>query len=70
MSYRATVFKVMIASPGDVASERTLIREVLAEWNAIHPEARKLVVLPVGWETHTSPAMGEPPQAIVNRHIP
>ena len=69
MSYAATVFKVMIASPGDVASERTVIREGLAEWNVIHSATRKLVLLPIGWETHTSPTMGERPQAIVNKQM-
>jgi hypothetical protein len=31
MSYTATVYKVMIASPGDVAAERSIVREVLSE---------------------------------------
>jgi hypothetical protein len=69
MPYNANVFKVMIASPGDVAGERTVIREVLAEWNVIHSDTRKLVLLPIGWETHTSPEMGERPQAIINKQI-
>lgn len=29
MSYAATAFNVMIASPGDVASERAIIRDVV-----------------------------------------
>jgi hypothetical protein len=69
MSYKATVFKVMIASPGDVLKERKLIREVLHEWNDIHSEMRKIVLLPVAWETHSSPDMGDRPQAIINRQL-
>ncbi len=69
MPYNASVFKIMIASPGDVAVERTVIREVLAEWNAIHSDTRRLVLLPVAWETHSSPSMGEPPQALINKQI-
>jgi hypothetical protein len=69
MPYNANVFKVMIASQGDVAGERTVIREVLAEWNVIHSDTRKVVLLPIGWETHTSPEMGERPQAIINKQI-
>lgn len=34
------VYKVMIASPGDVATERTIIRDVVYEWNFIHSEIR------------------------------
>lgn len=35
MSYIATAFNVMIASPGDVASERAIVRDVVYEWNAV-----------------------------------
>ncbi|WP_434680289.1 DUF4062 domain-containing protein [Pseudomonas sp. R1-18] len=69
MSYQATAFNVMIASPGDVASERAIIRDVIYEWNAVHSNARKIVLLPIGWETHSSPEMGEPAQAILNKQI-
>lgn len=69
MSYNSTVFKVVIASPSDVGAERNIIREVLAEWNAVHSEMRNVVLLPVGWETHSSPEMGDRPQAIINKQI-
>ncbi|MEB5934964.1 DUF4062 domain-containing protein [Pseudomonas mosselii] len=69
MSYQATAFNVMIASPGDVASERAIIRDVIYEWNAVHSTSRKVVLLPIGWETHSSPEMGEPAQAIINKQI-
>jgi hypothetical protein len=69
MSYEAKVFNVMIASPGDVASERNIIREMLYEWNAVHSRVRKIVLLPVGWESHSSPEMGKRPQEIINTQI-
>ncbi|MDE3088728.1 MAG: DUF4062 domain-containing protein, partial [Chloroflexota bacterium] len=69
MSYTASVFKVMIASPSDVAGERNIIREVLTEWNIIYADGRKVVLLPIGWETHATPAMGERPQAIINKQV-
>jgi hypothetical protein len=69
MSYDARVFNVMIASPGDVASERTIIRDVIYEWNAVHSKARNIVLLPVGWESHSSPEMGGSPQEIINNQI-
>ncbi len=67
MSYDARVFNVMIASPSDVASEREIVREVIYEWNAVHSERENIVLLPVGWESHTSPEMGARPQEIINR---
>ncbi len=69
MSYSATVYKVMIASPSDVSAERSIIREVLSEWNVVNADIRKQVLLPVGWETHSVPEMGDRPQAIINKQI-
>jgi hypothetical protein len=69
MSYSATTFNVMIASPSDVASERAIVRDVVYEWNAVHSNARKIVLLPIGWESHTSPEMGASPQTIINRQV-
>jgi len=69
MSYNATVLRLMIASPGDVPQERQLIREVIHEWNAVHSEDRKVVLQPVGWDSHSSPQMGDRAQAIINKQV-
>lgn len=69
MSYNARVYNIMIASPGDVALERNIVREVIYEWNTIHAETKKIVLLPVGWDTHSSPEMGDRPQAIISKQI-
>jgi hypothetical protein len=69
MSYDAKTFNVMIASPSDVPSERNIVREVVYEWNAVHSQTRKMVLLPVGWETHSSPEMGGRAQAILNDQV-
>ena len=50
MSYRAQAFNVMIASPGDVSSERSIIRESIYEWNVVHSQSRNIALLPVGWD--------------------
>ena len=69
MAFPATVYRIMLASPSDVASERTIVREVLAEWNAANAERRGLVILPVGWEVDVAPEMGEAPQSIIDKRI-
>lgn len=69
MSYDARVFNVMIASPSDVASERSIVREAIYDWNAVHSERENIVLLPVGWESHSSPEMGARPQEIINRQM-
>jgi hypothetical protein len=69
MSYTATVFNVMIASPGDVPVERELAREIVHEWNAIHSTSRGIALMPIGWETHSHPSMEERPQGVLNAQI-
>lgn len=69
MTYDAKVVQVMIASPGDVVAEREAIREIIAEWNVCHARRSGLVLLPVGWETHSSPMMGARPQATINEQV-
>jgi hypothetical protein len=69
MPYEARVLKVMIASPGDVSAERQIVRDVLTDWNHMHSEDRGLVLMPIGWETHSAPTMGDRPQAIINKQI-
>jgi hypothetical protein len=67
--FPATAIRVMIASPGDVAEERSIIRDVIHEWNAINAKDRSLVLLPVGWESHASPEMGSHPQEIISKQV-
>ena len=69
MVFQATMVKVMIASPGDVATERRTAREIIHEWNAVHAEDRRTVLLPVTWETNAAPAMGDRAQEIINKQL-
>ena len=69
MTYTASVIRVMIASPSDVASERQMIRDIIHEWNAIHSTDRHTVLLPVGWETHSSPSMEDRAQSVINKQV-
>jgi hypothetical protein len=69
MPYNAQVFRVMIASPSDVTTERNLIRSILADWNVIYSLSRSLVLLPVGWESHSAPDLSGRPQEIINKKV-
>lgn len=69
MPYSATVFHVLIASPSDVPTERAAIAEGLHDWNALNSHATGYVLLPVKWESHSAPAMGDRPQAIINEQV-
>lgn len=69
MSYDAKVFQILIASPSDVQAERELLRDLVLDWNAVHSRTAGCVLLPVMWETHSTPEMGEEPQEILNRQF-
>lgn len=55
MTLDARAVQVLIASPGDVADERSAAEAVIARWNAIHSRESQVVLLPVRWETHATP---------------
>jgi hypothetical protein len=69
MAFSATVIPVMIASPGDVHEYRAVARDVLHEWNYVHSEQSRLVLMPVGWDTHSSPELGATPQELINNRV-
>ena len=69
MSFDAKVFRVLIASPGDVGEERNVIPEVINEWNAVSAAQAKSILMPVKWESHSAPLLGNRPQAIINEQI-
>jgi len=60
MSYKATVIPVMIASPGDVADEREIIRSIIHDWNDVNAEASG-VMLARNWGQvyHCTNSLGE-----------
>ncbi|MES2348828.1 MAG: hypothetical protein V4641_14800 [Pseudomonadota bacterium] len=69
MTYSAQVFRVLIASPSDVDEEREIAVRTIQEWNDLNSAERQLVLLPLRWETHSSPEYGKRPQEIINRQI-
>jgi len=69
MPFSATVFNVLIASPSDVPDERLAIAQSLHDWNALNSQETGNVLLPVMWESHSAPAMGERPQGIINDQV-
>lgn len=69
MSFAGTVFSVMIASPGDVARERIVARDAIWEWNAINSSDKRIVLLPIGWDTHSAPSMTDTAQATINSQV-
>lgn len=71
MSFKATVLRVLIASPSDVPEERDSIPQILRRWNSRHAENKGIVLLPVSWEIDGTPSyeLGKDGQEVLNRDI-
>lgn len=69
MAYRANVIPVVIVSPADVIDERDAVRDVIHDLNNIHAKANSAVLLPVGWDTHSSSELGKRGQELINERI-
>lgn len=64
MPFKASVFRVFIASPGDLAEERRAAAETINEWNGQHAESEGVMLLPVRWEVDARPQAGRPQGAL------
>lgn len=69
MSFPAQVFRILIASPSDVTEERDIAIRTIQEWNDLNAAERRLVLLPLRWETHSAPEYGKRPQEVINRQV-
>lgn len=69
MPRSATVYELLIASPSDVQTERSILAEVVQDWNSAHSRARGVSISALRWELDATPAVGERPQAILNKQL-
>jgi hypothetical protein len=69
MAYAAKAIEIMIASPSDVVNERQAVRDVVADWNAVHSRREAVCLMATGWETHASPELAGRPQQIINERV-
>ena len=69
MSFPATTYRVLIASPSDLTEERETATMAINDWNALHAAAEGVVLLPVKWETNARPESRVRPQGAINAQI-
>ncbi|MFT9638732.1 hypothetical protein ACMZ49_15550 [Alcaligenes phenolicus] len=69
MSFSATVYRILVASPSDVAEDRAAVASAIHDWNSHNSKARGIVLLPVMWETHAAPSLDARPQAVINEQL-
>lgn len=66
MPYSATVLRVLIASPSDVAEARDAVERALHSWNDANSRSRGVVLMPWRWESSAVPVLGDHPQKLIN----
>lgn len=69
MSYESRVYRILIATPSDVDEERDAITKAIQNWNNLNSFSKKIVLLPLRWETHAAPDYGTRPQEVINNAI-
>ena len=69
MPYNSTVYRILIASPSDVAEEREIATRLIQNWNDLNSFAKKIVLLPIRWEFHSTPTYDVRPQEAINKQI-
>jgi hypothetical protein len=62
-------YEVLIASPGDVSTERQILIECIEDWNSSQSEHVGAILLPRRWELDVFPEMGARAQEIINKQV-
>lgn len=70
MARHEHVLSVFVASPSDVADERSRLEDVIRELNTAWSRELGLRLELVRWETHAYPDFGADAQAVINNQIP
>lgn len=69
MSFRAEVYRFLIASLGDTEDEIRIIPEFINDWNATSAATTGIILMPLKWETNSTPTLGNRLQEIINQQI-
>ena len=69
MAQNKREYRCLIISPSDVLGERDALEEVIQNWNAHIGRGLGARVEAVRWERHSTPELGNRPQAIINQQI-
>ena len=64
-----TNYRLFLASPGDVANEREIVKKVISEFNVQYVRELKSTISLMTWENNTHPAFGNYPQSVISQQI-
>ena len=69
MTKQATILRVFVASPSDVAEERSALEGIVTELNRTWSKHQGVKIELVKWETHVQPGFGGDPQDVINQQV-
>ena len=69
MSQSVTLFRLMIASPGDVNTERMMLQDVIYKWNSNNTLEKSIVILPLMWEIDSPRGVADESQSLIDEHM-
>jgi len=69
MAKTSTTLQVFVASPGDMNDERSVLPDVISEFNQIWGSRNGVTLDLLRWETHSRPGIGEDGQDVINNRI-
>ncbi len=70
MPTNITLYKVFLASPGDVKEERLIVKKVIDEINTGNYLTNEIKLELITWETHSWPSTGIDAQDVINKQLP
>ena len=69
MAKTHTLLQVFVASPSDITDERTLLADVVAEFNKTWGNRNGVTLELLRWETDSRPGFGADAQEVINNQI-
>ena len=63
------LFRLFVGAPSDVTEEHSIISGLVEEWNRHHGPSVRARLEFMNWRTHSHPAAGARPQAVINRQV-
>jgi hypothetical protein len=69
MPEQVLLFRVFVGAPSDVDEEHDVIRGQIEQWNRDHGPLSRSRVEFTNWRTHSYPASGARPQALLNKQV-
>jgi len=69
MPEKVLLFRLFVGAPSDVIQEVQTIEELITEWNRTQGPSAQTRLEFANWRTHSYPAAGNRPQAIINKQV-